>query len=484
MPPDESTRSLRPAYGNALHTAHPQLNFEDSQTYVGTTNIGRIYSQPCPPCSHLAKHRVANVVSTFEFPVTDPAEVKDDGTLKQANEVMRPRTRWSGARCASKRAHCQTHARAHELYGQDESGWKRPAPDFTAADEALELYKSAKKTFCSKEEGILDTTLVTDITQRADTLDRACMRFAAGESVAAKHDKAVMLDLAASVRDAELRVRVLSQMSAEKPAFEAQQTSTLQKIIAHAEEMINRGEAWFEYTTKGGTGTPPLRTEPFTPGEILFVNEHEAGQSTVERIAGDIARYELNDDTLAEKVYSAVKELVPGRIKMVGSIARAGAQSFCYHNTRKDHKGKTLEDLVEDIVRPRPERRYFCVRGAAVQVAQAAFPMLSRRTGGCDFRCGDLPAGLNLLKATTATAESVLQAAKAINVTADAQVKELATSLGYHGGLESIESEPTGEEETAGTKQTATAAAIAAIFQDLLLSELTSVACEASADGE
>ena len=87
MSSDESACSLRPAYGNALHTTHPQLNFDDSQTYVRTTKIGSIYSQPCPPCSHLAQHRVPNVVPAFEFPVTDPAEIKADGALKQAHEV-------------------------------------------------------------------------------------------------------------------------------------------------------------------------------------------------------------------------------------------------------------------------------------------------------------------------------------------------------------------------------------------------------------
>jgi hypothetical protein len=207
-------RSLRLAYGNALYRTHPALNNGDGQSFERQGRVGAIYSQPCPPCTALAKHRVPGVSPSIEFPVTDPDEINEDGTLKQAHEVAKPRTKWSNARCSATKRHATQHQRLHETYDNDEAGWKRPPPDYTAADEALELHSAAKRAFCSDASTEELHTYTQKIAQCAATAEQACPRVVAG-SIAAQHDAELAAHLAASARDAEDESLVLSQMAAQ-----------------------------------------------------------------------------------------------------------------------------------------------------------------------------------------------------------------------------------------------------------------------------
>lgn len=205
-------KPLRTAYGNALYRTYPALNNGDGQSFERDGSIGAIYSQPCPPCTALAKHRVPCVSPSIEFPVTDPGEIKADGALKQAHEIDKPRTKWSNARCSATKRHASDHTRMHELYASDEAGWKRPPPDYTAADEAGELHAAAKRAFCTSDapaEAL--TKYAQDIAQRA--ADAELARPNAADSVAERHDAEVAARLAASARDAEDEVVVLSQMA-------------------------------------------------------------------------------------------------------------------------------------------------------------------------------------------------------------------------------------------------------------------------------
>ena len=475
-------RSLRPAYGNALHTKYTQLDFGDTQKFERTSRIGEIYSQPCPPCAQLAKHRVPGVEHAFEFPVTNPDEIKEDGTLKQAHEVAGPRTRWSNARCSAKRKHCQKHAWAHEMYEQDETGWKRPAPDFSIADEAGELYKSAEKVFLFEAQDVelkLDA-IARGIAERANKMDKMCMGMKpVGDSVAARHDATVVADLTASVRDAELRARVLCQMSAEEPApneAAEERTSTLHKIIAHAEEMKDRALAHDRYYQMKDKDAPrPKPLEPFKKGGMVMFDSN----GSVERIASDIARFEMDDPDLAEQVYPAVKKMVPYRIKAAGEIVLRAVNEFRNANfDDTSYKGKSICDIVHKIaLYHHPSGRYVCVQIDARNVAEAIFPLLHGQGKRRAILCGSLLSGM-VSEATAVTAQSVIQAAKSIGTSNDEEVKELASALGYTGELQPMcgdETLTTDEMGNGQKTQLTTAAIVAAILRDLLLSEMESV---------
>ena len=485
MSTNDPPRSLRQAYGNALHTHYPQLDFGDTQTFVGPSRIGAVYSQPCPPCIHLAKHRVPGVEPAFEFPVTDACEIKADGTLKQAHEVARPRTRWSNARCSAKKKHGQKHAEAHELFAQDETGWKRPPPDFSAADEAEGLYASAKKVFCSGDRDVehqLDH-LARGIAECAGRMDQACMEQKAGDSVAVRHDAAVVSALAATVHDAELQTRVLCQMSAEAldEGAATNRTSILQRIIAHAEEMRSRGEDYNRLIRQGdkedALTVKPL--EPFEDGNILWFSSYDS----VDSIAHSIASYELNDEDLANQVGSAIRATIPNRIKRIGHAVQQAATRFATRFENIDasarSKGKDFHQVILSMVRGvHNTPRYGCMWSDASEVARAAFPML-HGDKPYDTRCGHVPDCI-VKQATTLTASGVVEAAKAIGISDDAEAKELATSLGYMGELEPIGTDEavTMAKVQKAAKQTAKAEAVAAIFSKILLSEIESVVGE------
>ena len=88
-------------------------------------------------------------------------------------------------------------------------------------------------------------------------------------------------------------------------------------------------------------------------------------------------------------------------------------------------------------------------------------------------------------EATAVTAQSVIQAAKSIGTSNDEEVKELASALGYTGELQPMcgdETLTTDEMGNGQKTQLTTAAIVAAILRDLLLSEMESVVSDVLAE--
>ena len=501
----DSAKSLRIAYGNALYRTHPALDNGDGQSFERHASIGPIYSQSCPPCMTLAKHRVPGVSPSIEFPVTDPGEIKEDGTLKQAHEVAKPRTKWSNARCSATKRHAVQHQRLHEMYASDEAGWKRPPPDYTAADEALELHSAAKRAFCSDASVEELHTYTQKIAQCAADAEQACPRTVA-DSIAAQHDAELAARLAVSARDAEDESLVLSQMAAQvrdahipllppsplnnlcigicdlymsavcctvslcaQDAEEdraGKEATAIRSIVDRAESIMDehlkeimKGNQW--------GAKPPTPTPPWWG--LWLTNYGHFGCVCVEAIAMVIVEWEHMDEGphFAQRVRQAIKESVPNRIEEAARDAQHAARCFRWPSSREaPFFGSTVGAIARWIACP-TGTRYGSIGVDAYTIATAAFPYLTNPLRA-DSRASDL--------ALQASAGSVAAAARAVKISDPAQVKALADGLGFDGEVGEVE--PAAPTESPTTSRLTMATVIAELYKEMIATEVAQVVKE------
>ena len=195
---------------------------------------------------------------------------------------------------------------------------------------------------------------------------------------------------------------------------------------------------------------------------------------SVERIAYHTALGVWGNKYHHEEVRAAVRATIPNRIKQIGQCAHAAARVYGYPTD--PYKGKLLFCIIQDMlcVQRTMLPRYSSLHSDTVYAAEAAFPVLRDNR-----RCGT-GWGSRITVDIPPAAANVIAAAKAIGISDDAEVRELATSLGYTGELPVVESGCVAGNAAKGMACLDTAASVAAIFDQLLLSEIESVVGEVS----